>query len=565
MKIRSITAALLAVLCFFTPAFAITKANADVLSPAFTNDELQYISEHPEIRVCVIAGIAPIAYFKNGEMYGITRGVLDKIQERTGFIFKCTESTGTAAAKALVHNGDVDLLAAIPKQYIGDDLASYPVSKPFLESETVLFIRNGVDASDLPNKVFAAVAGGNLPEGVNADNVKYYNGREETLNAIEAGDADYCYANEFSIAYYTTKNDYKNVLTIPRGVEARAYMFLYANTDEEFISIINKALDSISSAEMQHIILEGSTNVERKLSFSLVMYSYGTQITVIALIIIFLLMFLMIMAVYSNRQSQKQLRRYMLLSDMSDEFIYEYDISKDRLSLTTKCSELLGAPNSISNYKKNGGSALIMSDGLDIIDGETREVTIKESGDFRMVNSVVLDAHGRPEYIIGKLINISEEKEKLRELAIKAETDGLTGLYNAVTARSLMKKRRMNSVAPSAALFIIDIDNFKVINDRFGHYMGDRALICLATALREVFRENDVIGRVGGDEFCAYMDGNITETIVKERYEALRRKLKSIQESGDYPAITVSAGILLGNHPNISFKEAYEKADGLLS
>ena len=58
----------------------------------------------------------------------------------------------------------------------------------------------------------------------------------------------------------------------------------------------------------------------------------------------------------------------------------------------------------------------------------------------------------------------------------------------------------------SCAVIVIDIDDFKVINDRYGHMIGDNVLVCAAQAIRNQFRSQDIVGRIGGDEFLVLMD-----------------------------------------------------------
>jgi diguanylate cyclase (GGDEF)-like protein len=112
-----------------------------------------------------------------------------------------------------------------------------------------------------------------------------------------------------------------------------------------------------------------------------------------------------------------------------------------------------------------------------------------------------------------------EEIQLLRELAEMVEhelaaiqlatTDHLTGLYNRrgfeILARHSL--RICKRVSRPASLLFFDLDNFKQINDKFGHAESDRALMFFADTLLAVFRESDVIGRLGGDEFVAFLTG----------------------------------------------------------
>ncbi|WP_199101098.1 GGDEF domain-containing protein [Dyella sp. ASV21] len=125
------------------------------------------------------------------------------------------------------------------------------------------------------------------------------------------------------------------------------------------------------------------------------------------------------------------------------------------------------------------------------------------------------DYHGEIKDLFAALMLLRQSKEErlklekerdqlIRELRTMASTDPLTGLNNRRAfehkAEALLAERR--SPHPYVALIAFDIDHFKRINDTYGHETGDRALQRLAELCRETWREGDVIGRVGGEEFC---------------------------------------------------------------
>lgn len=112
-----------------------------------------------------------------------------------------------------------------------------------------------------------------------------------------------------------------------------------------------------------------------------------------------------------------------------------------------------------------------------------------------------------------------EDQALLRDLAVMAEQeiaalqlatlDELTAISNrrgfAALARHALTRCKRNG--QTAAMILFDLNDFKPINDRFGHAEGDRALVAFANLLRDVFRESDVYARVGGDEFAALLTG----------------------------------------------------------
>ena len=99
-------------------------------------------------------------------------------------------------------------------------------------------------------------------------------------------------------------------------------------------------------------------------------------------------------------------------------------------------------------------------------------------------------------------------EEKTREVYTfrsKSRQDALTGLWNRIYTEEMVNAQ-LSAGAPGA-LMMIDIDNFKPINDSYGHIAGDRTLKTMADLLRETFAPGDVLGRIGGDEFIAFVSG----------------------------------------------------------
>ncbi|GAB5389724.1 MAG: diguanylate cyclase [Alphaproteobacteria bacterium] len=92
-----------------------------------------------------------------------------------------------------------------------------------------------------------------------------------------------------------------------------------------------------------------------------------------------------------------------------------------------------------------------------------------------------------------------------RELRRLSQTDGLTGLYNRRAFNQLVARRIGRSREETSAMMYLDLDNFKLLNDNFGHQAGDRALVQIGKIIRNAIRADDVPGRIGGDEFVIWL------------------------------------------------------------
>ena len=159
--------------------------------------------------------------------------------------------------------------------------------------------------------------------------------------------------------------------------------------------------------------------------------------------------------------------------------------------------------------------------------------------------------------------DISARKQKEQELIRRAETDGLTGLYNRDAFLKKAKNVLKTETGPDIkhALFILDVDNFKKLNDTQGHRVGDKFLVEMASAIRSCFRNTDIIGRLGGDEFLVLMKQTPNNEITAKNANELLQKINGVCSGYDTPDLSVSIGI--SNHPTdgMNFDELYDKAD----
>ena len=139
---------------------------------------------------------------------------------------------------------------------------------------------------------------------------------------------------------------------------------------------------------------------------------------------------------------------------------------------------------------------------------------------------------------IDKIVNDAKEKEKL---IILSETDRMTGLLNRVCGELRIEESLKNG--EGGLLILLDVDNFKSINDTLGHDVGDKVIIKVASCLKSAFRENDIVFRLGGDEYSAYapqvQDKKVANQIINRFIENLKDIV--IEELGDKP-ITASIG-----------------------
>jgi diguanylate cyclase (GGDEF)-like protein len=158
-----------------------------------------------------------------------------------------------------------------------------------------------------------------------------------------------------------------------------------------------------------------------------------------------------------------------------------------------------------------------------------------------------------PEHLISAVVGRAERMKIIRSLMIK---DGMTGLYNHSTIKEYLgtmiaQARRQGT---DVGFAMIDLDNFKRVNDTYGHLVGDQVLVTIARLLRQRLRSSDVVGRYGGEEFAVILpDCDITLAV--SLIDQLRESFGSIRfPVGDTPfSVTFSAGVAAFSSYNDEF------------
>ncbi len=165
------------------------------------------------------------------------------------------------------------------------------------------------------------------------------------------------------------------------------------------------------------------------------------------------------------------------------------------------------------------------------------------------------------------LQDINEKKIKQLDLLYKAEHDGLTGFYNKVTVEKLVEQYLLSDEGKAGkhAFFIFDIDYFKFINDNFGHAFGDVILSRITQKMRDLFRDVDILGRIGGDEFIVLMK-NIpsNKSALSKANEICNVVRETYTKEGKEYHISVSIGVAIYSTDGTTYGELYRCSDAAL-
>lgn len=160
--------------------------------------------------------------------------------------------------------------------------------------------------------------------------------------------------------------------------------------------------------------------------------------------------------------------------------------------------------------------------------------------------------------------DIDAKKREEHDLVVAAKLDRMTMLLNRETTMESIRQIIDDDPTGMHALYMIDVDNFKALNDTKGHQMGDEFLVELAREIKKHFRETDVVGRIGGDEFFALMRGIPGKAEAAKKAQELLNALQLV--CADYVGVKLSASIGISLYPDnaSTMEELYAKADDAL-
>ena len=164
--------------------------------------------------------------------------------------------------------------------------------------------------------------------------------------------------------------------------------------------------------------------------------------------------------------------------------------------------------------------------------------------------------------VFSNKVKISRNKMELEE---KADTDLLTGLYNKLATERKIKEYIAEHPETPGMMVLLDLDNFKKINDTKGHAFGDEVLRTLGKRISPLFRSTDIVGRIGGDEFMVFLKNiDDVEDIMKQSRKIVRF-FRDFQ-AGDYVKYSATASIGVGLYPKegVTFEDLYVAADKAL-
>lgn len=273
--------------------------------------------------------------------------------------------------------------------------------------------------------------------------------------------------------------------------------------------------------------------------------------------------------------------QYRMLEEVTDEFPFEYDVMQNRfriphkyhkmgkindpgqkyMSLEQACADICEEDRPAYQEALEKAKQQELSGTIDY------RMNVSPDGEepvynwYRTVYRSIPGANGGIIRIIGRSYDISSDRKIQEKLSEEMRLDPLTRLLNKVATGEEVKKYISEKPEGTQVLFLIDIDNFKRVNDTFGHTVGDTVISDIAQLIREHFRETDIVGRVGGDEFLVFMKDTTLEGAVQKARELCSGSGKQLIGDDAVVNVTLSVGVAVYGVDGEDYSSLFQMAD----
>ncbi len=283
-------------------------------------------------------------------------------------------------------------------------------------------------------------------------------------------------------------------------------------------------------------------------------------------------------AAYS--QLSETLERYKIILAQTENVLFDLDIATSQLDFSDTWEQIFGYKPSTAKFSHQlKGETHVHPDDIPLLldritlmqrgsDYETVEIRIATvKGRYlwcRVRGTASRDANGVLTGILGVIINIDEEKKAQQELEDKVDRDALTQLLNKEAGKRQVEKY-LSARTQECALMILDLDNFKEVNDHYGHLFGDALLTRVSRILTNIFHSQDILARIGGDEFMVLVRGISDRQLLTSQCRRLRDMLAHAFQSESLDLnLGCSIGVALCPEHGTDYYELFTKADRAL-
>ena len=282
-----------------------------------------------------------------------------------------------------------------------------------------------------------------------------------------------------------------------------------------------------------------------------------------------------------NRQLMLNEETYRITARESDLCVFTYDVETEQIQFLNDKYQNLGLNQSelsvpvllrkIREINPETCSVLrnifARADSAEALHSQKAKVWAGGRMRYLQIKTTNLyDESGKVSRMVGSIEDVTDMENDMLKLQKEARTDLLTGAMNRAAGTSAINRMLVQELHPGCVntFAIVDLDNFKTLNDVMGHMWGDRALCEVVLIMKKHCRAQDIVCRLGGDEFVVFLPDMIREA-AEESLRVLSAKLHIdyVKENLEV-MISASMGIVFSDGRDITFQDLYEEADGCL-
>ncbi|MCY6482925.1 transporter substrate-binding domain-containing protein [Clostridium aestuarii] len=530
----------------------------------------------------------------NGNLQGIAIDQWNLWETRTGIAVEL-HVTSWAEALNLMAKGEFDVIDTIYFNHEREKIYSF--SKPYAKIEVPIFFNkniSGITGTDtLKGFSVGVIAGDNSinflkEKGINE--FQQYDSYEDLLNAAKNNKVVVFVADKPSSLYHMYKLKIQDKFNYSTPLYTGNLNRAVKKGNTQLLKTIEDGFSLISSAEYKKI--------DRKwLGTPFVIPKFIHYIIIISIIIMSILFLL----IFWNRTLNKKVKQKtseltMLIKEISiseEKYrellrslnigIIVYSSTGEILICNKAYLKLLGLPNkkylnetflnSVGYFSHENGNLFTIDDypATKVIKTKMpiRDYTIgirrTPSEDILWVQVDAFpkfDINNKLIKVIVTFVDITERKKAETHIYQMSIHDSLTELKNRNFFENQLKKYQTKDL-PNLAMVICDVDGLKLINDTLGHSVGDEYLCATANILRSCFRKQDLIARIGGDEFGILMENTTSEEIEKIRVD-INEFIKNINSHNKVVPLSISLGYELYKKEYKNLGELFKVADNYM-
>lgn len=272
---------------------------------SLTEEEKEYIDNIGVLKGIYVDNVIPVEYYntKTNEPDGIYVDLVSLIMERAGIKLELVKADTYEEAYNMLKNKEADFIIATPDLYSIEKENDLFLTQSYVDVDMVKVKNKNIQTG---KEIVALTKGYGYSELNDADEVKYYETIEEVLKAIEKGEATITNGSSYAISNYVSASYYSNLIVLYQEEKVNSSMAFAKPIDKKLINIVNKAIDTLSTDEINNIIYENTSNIHHKITLKQ-LFIENTILFIVMAIIIIIAIFIIIRHKFKELKEAKKL------------------------------------------------------------------------------------------------------------------------------------------------------------------------------------------------------------------------------------------------------------------